>query len=422
MTGIGRLRAELSGEVIEPGSAGYDTARRPAMARFRDVRPRAVVRVASAEDVARTFGFAREAGVRVVPRGGGHCFAGRSSTEGIVVDLGLLRSISVQPNGFATIGAGARLGEVYDGLAEHGRTLPAGCGAGVGIAGLTLGGGLGLLGRRYGLTCDRLVAARVVLADGRIVECAEDREPELFWALRGAGGGQFGVVTSLVFDTVPAPEATRFTMTWPRAGAGEIIAAWQEWAPDAPDEVSANLTVTGDQVTLFGAAVNGLAVGSFERTVFPRGTTDLETLPWPDLKRSLSGPEPDGPAYSTSELFQRSLPAEAIARLLDAQTPGGELHFTALGGAYNRVPEEATAFAHRGERFMVEHVSGADPGWARRSREIVHPWGSGRVYPNFPDPELANAAEAYHGGNLARLREVKRRYDPDRLFHFHQSL
>ena len=105
MTGIGRLRAELSGEVIEPGSAGYDTARRPAMARFGDIRPRAVVRVASAGDVARTLGFAREVGLRVVPRGGGHCFAGRSSTGGIVVDLGLLRSISVRPNGFATIGA-----------------------------------------------------------------------------------------------------------------------------------------------------------------------------------------------------------------------------------------------------------------------------------------------------------------------------
>ncbi len=244
MTDFAPLRNGLTGEVIEPGAPGYEAVRRPAMPQFWPIRPQAVVRCASADDVASTLAFARRSGLHVAPRGGGHCFAGRSSTDGIVLDLRALRSVSVSTTGVATIGAGACLAEVYDALHEHGLTLPAGCGPTVGIAGLTLGGGLGILGRRYGLTSDRLLAAQVVLADGRIVRCDKDCSPDLFWALRGAGGGQFGVVTSLVFATVPAPEATRFVLTWPADDAAAVVAAWQEWAPDAPDEMSANLKIS----------------------------------------------------------------------------------------------------------------------------------------------------------------------------------
>jgi len=149
-------------------------------------------------------------------RGGGHCFAGRSSTAGLLLDLSPLNTISVNGDGLATIGPGARLAHIYEELHRHELTIPAGCGPTVGIAGLTLGGGLGLLGRRYGLTCDRLVGATVVLADGSVVTCDEQRDADLFWALRGAGGGQFGVVTSLVFAAVPSPSARRFELTWPR--------------------------------------------------------------------------------------------------------------------------------------------------------------------------------------------------------------
>src|SRR5919198_5378484 len=175
--------------------------------------------------------------------GGGPRLGGRSSTAGIVLDLASLDSITVADHGLATIGAGARLAQVYAALHVHGRTLPAGCGATVGIAGLTLGGRIGLLRRKHGLICDRLVGARVVLADGRIVDCDADREPELFWALRGAGGGQFGVVTSLIFDTVPEP-IIRLELTWPLGDAAAVATAWQGWAPDAPDELSANLAIS----------------------------------------------------------------------------------------------------------------------------------------------------------------------------------
>ncbi len=451
MTGLAELRKALTGDVIEPGAPGYETVRKPAMAQFWHVRPQVVIRCASVDDVVRTLGFARESGVHVVPRGGGHCFAGRSSTDGIVLDLTPLRSISVSPTGMATVGAGARLADVYDALHEHGLTLPAGCGPSVGITGLTLGGGLGILGRKYGLTCDRLLGAQVVLTDGRIVDCDADHEPDLFWALRGAGGGQFGVVTSLAFDTVPEPDTTRFELTWPAADAPAVIAAWQAWAADAPDDLSANLKlVAADgpvQVIMFGAMLGTQAdtAAQIAELVGQVGThPQSETragLPYSELKRSLLGigsagqPEETVPIVSKSEFFRQSLPATAIAELLDVfarDRPAGErreLNFTPMGGAYNRVPADASAFVHRSERFLLEHAAahresgkGAATQWARRSRAIVHPWGSGRVYQNFPDPDLTNWTEAYHGSNYSRLARLKRSYDPERLLHFHQAV
>jgi FAD/FMN-containing dehydrogenase len=203
----------LQGEVVLPSSPGYDSTRKPAIARFDDVLPQAVVLCGTPEDVSETISFARRFGMRTATRSGGHCFAGRSSTEGIVIDVSPMRSVSVSGS-MASVGAGARLGGVYDSLEEQGLTIPAGCGPTVGVSGLTLGGGLGILGRKHGLTSDHLLGARIVLADGRIVECDEHRDEELFWALRGAGGGNFGVVTSLVFETVQAPAATAFHVIW----------------------------------------------------------------------------------------------------------------------------------------------------------------------------------------------------------------
>jgi FAD/FMN-containing dehydrogenase len=192
------LATLVGGEVIVPRSATYETARKPAMARFDDVRPAAIARCETPADVAATIGFAQRGGLPVSIRCGGHSVAGRSSGDGIVIDVTPMDSVSID-NGNATVGAGVRLGELYDALYTHGVTLPAGCGPSVGIAGLTLGGGIGVLGRKHGLTCDRLRRAQVVLADGSVIECDENRDPDLFWALRGAGGGNFGVVTCLVF-------------------------------------------------------------------------------------------------------------------------------------------------------------------------------------------------------------------------------
>ena len=433
------LQAALDGELITPASAGYESARRPVQARFHAVRPIAVVRCASIRDVTRTLAFARHSGTHVVPRGGGHCFAGRSSTTGLVLDLSRFGGVTAQPDGHVRIGAGARLEQVYDALHRSRRAVPAGCGPTVGIAGLTLGGGLGLMGRLHGLTCDVLRGARVVLADGRVVDCDRDREPELFWALQGAGGGQFGVVTSLLFATAAEPLATRVDARWPEAAAADVVAAWQDWAPEAPDEMTANLKLVAEpgvplRVVVFGAALRrpepALALlESLAARVGVRPEIRHRVLTWRDLKRSFAGREPRdaGHMVSRSEFFSRSMPASALAALVDTLTDGEargrrELDFTAMGGAYNRVAPDASAFVHRSERFLLEHVARLGDSWLDRSWALAHTFGSGRVYPNFPDPELDDWASAYHGTNVERLRAIKRDYDPDRLFRFPQAI
>jgi FAD/FMN-containing dehydrogenase len=447
------LQGAIAGEVVLPGAPGYELARTPATPLLPDVRPLAVVRCGCAGDVAEVVALARRHGLVCVARSGGHCFAGRSSTRGIVIDVSPMRSVSVCGDA-ATVGAGARLGELYGSLAEHALTVPAGCGPTVGVAGLTLGGGLGILGRSRGLTCDSLRSARVVLADGRTVDCDEHHDADLFWALRGAGGGQFGVVTSLTFRAGPAPPATGFHLAWRLADAVKVIGAWQAWAPAGPDELAASLLVTVDGdverppvLTLFGAMLGAEQataelLGEFAARA---GAEPLSAatrhLPLHDTIRYLAGAgaESTGYTFSKSGFINRHLPEAAIAALVDHLTgervagQARELDFTPWGGAYNRVAVHATAFAHRDALFLLKHSAAVDRNapagerdaaraWLARSHALVHRWESGGVYPNFPDPDLTDWARAYHGANYARLRRVKARYDPDGYFRFHQAI
>ncbi|MEV0570552.1 FAD-binding protein, partial [Dactylosporangium sp. NPDC050588] len=257
--------ARVVDEVALPGSARFEALRRPADPRFHHVRPLAVVRCGTPAAVAATVAFVREEGLPAVLRGGGHDFAGRSTTTGVVIDLAPMHAVAVG-DGTVRVGAGATLAGVYDALDGTGQTIPAGCGPGVGIAGLTLGGGLGVLGRLHGLTCDRLRAAEVVLADGRVVTCDERTHADLFWALRG-GTGRFGAVTALTFATVPAPSMLGFRLTWPLPAPGQaaaaVVRAWQGWAPSAPDELAASLhlTVPADPALPPAASVVGTMAG-----------------------------------------------------------------------------------------------------------------------------------------------------------------
>jgi FAD/FMN-containing dehydrogenase len=430
----------LDGELFSPDSSGYEAIRRPVNLAYREVRPRLVVLCRSVSDVVGAMTYATATGDRIAPRGGGHCFAGRSSTDGIVLEMSGLDGISLAGDRVATIRAGARLGQVYAALHAYGRTLPAGCGPTVGITGLTLGGGIGLLGREQGLTCDHLIGAQVVLPDGSVVDCDHDHEPDLFWGLRGAGGGQFGVVTSLRFDTVAEPMTTRIEAHWPDIALGELVSAWQAWAPAAPDELTVNLTLVSEpgvpvQATLFGAAT--LEEGSTrellqELTVRAGVAPTIELrsgLPYQQLKSTFADPRdsPERALRIRSEFFSRPMAHCTLASLLTQlggpRTMGRrEITFTAMGGAYNRVAEDATAFAHRGERFLLEHIAEASDPWVDGSWATAHADGSGRVYPNFPDPALDDWAAAYHGGNYPRLAAVKNAYDPDRFLDFPQAI
>jgi FAD/FMN-containing dehydrogenase len=454
------LHEAIAGEVIRPGSPGYELARRPAIARFHDTRPRAVVCCRVPADVAETIAFARRHQIPAAARSGGHSFAGRSSTVGVVIDVTPMGSVSAG-GGVATAGGGTRLGAFYDTLAGQHLTVAGGCGPTVGVAGLTLGGGLGILGRAHGLTCDQLLAAQVVLADGRVADCDDHRDPELFWALRGAGGGNFGVVTSLTFRTVSAPAATGFHLTWPHRDAASVVQAWQAWAPAAPGELAASLLLTAageaghpPAVHVFGALVGteSAATALLDALAVRAGadpdSSFAQHLPYHETKRYLTRlgdqmrepaagqPAAAGHDFSKSEFFARRLPGDAIAALvagLGRQRPAGqsrELDFTPWAGAYNRPAADATAFPHRDALFLLKQTVSVDPGadaagreearrWLDGSWATVHPFGTGGVYPNFPDPELADEASAYYGVNLARLRRVKASYDPDGFFPFH---
>jgi FAD/FMN-containing dehydrogenase len=318
------------------------------------------------------------------------------------------------------------------------------------------------------VTSDRLVAAQVVLADGRIVDCDQHHEEELFWALRGAGAGNFGVVTSLVFGTVPAPAAmTNVHLVWPPARAAAVIEAWQGWAPLAPDElyVSLKLTAAGEldqpaSVDVYGALLGSeseaaqlldelvVRAGADPTWAWVKQLSFAETRRfWAELPvgeagggQAAHGPLAPPPyLFAKSEFFRRPLPPEAAAALVEhfvQGRPAGqarELDFNPWGGAYNRVPAEASAFVHRDALFQLKHAVVVDPQasteqkqaahrWVRRSWAVVHRWGSGRVFQNFADPELEGWADAYYGPNYPRLVRVKARYDPAGFFHPPQSL
>jgi FAD/FMN-containing dehydrogenase len=449
------LQRVIAGDVVPPGSPTYEQVARPQIAQFSDIRPEAVVLCRTPMDVVEAISFAQRSGLTTATRSGGHCFAGRSSTRGIVIDVSPMHKVMVKEN-VATVGAGARLGEIYDTLALDGVAIAAGCGPSVGIAGLVLGGGLGILGRKYGLTCDQLVRAQVVLADGRVVECDEHQHDNLFWAMRGAGGCQFGIVTQLVLRTIPAPTTTTLHLVWSHTHATEVIDAWQTWAPDAPDELAASLlvTTTGDEpasVHVFGAMLGteSDAVDLLSELVTRAGadpsSTSFHQLSFRAAKRHLAehgpgeAPSPQSFGFSKSEFFRQPLPRDAIAALMkhfsaDRTTGMGRvLDFTPWGGAYNRMQSDATAFVHRAERFLLKHdvflaaeaqskARHAAHSWLAQSWKLVHPWGSGGVYPNFPDPDLEDWTRAYHASNYERLLRVKATYDPNNFFQFHQGL
>ena len=442
------LRKSLTGELLLRDEPGYDAVRRPAIENFAEVRPLAVLRCATADDAATAAAWTSGEGLPVAVRSGGHCFAGTSTTEGLVIDVTPLNAVDVH-GARVRIGAGARLGPVYDQLAEHGLTLPAGCGPTVGISGLTLGGGLGILGRMYGVLSDRLVGAEIALADGRVVTCDESHEPDLFWLLRGGGGP--GVVTMLEFEAVPGRDGTGFHLRWPASAAAAVILAWQEWAPGTVDEMAASLLVSlgGERgrspvVSLFGAFTGSsaacraaiddlLAVVDVapEAAIYQHGGHR-------EIKRFLNqlevhgpgAPEPAGFMYCASEFFARPISADAVQELVTGlgigRAPGElrELDFMPWGGAYTRVRPDATAFAHRNGRFLLKHgLIGPPTGqhggraWLRRSWTLVHPWGTGGCYQNFPDPGLGDAADGhYYGGNAARVHQIRKRFDPNGTF------
>ncbi|MFI6499442.1 FAD-binding oxidoreductase [Nonomuraea typhae] len=440
------LRRVTEGEVVLPGNAGYAAARRIADPRFDQVSPRAVVRCVTEEDVRVAVDFARRHRLTPHPRSGGHSFAGNSTGPGLVIDVSLMDAVTVT-GAVARTGAGARSGALARTLDERERILPVGTCPEVGIAGLTLGGGIGTVGRRYGLTADNLREADVVLADGRAVTCGPSSHSGLFFALRGAGAGNFGIVTSLTFDTHPAPDVTLCFLRWPRRRAAETILAWQRWALTLPDQM-------WTQVLLHGAAAQTLVIACWcgppggdapviERLVTALGEPDSAGSHTARYPRSMDrlwaehglDDQVRQPRYSFQEDHQLPgpLPAHAAALLAEriAGRPDALCFLERQGGALGRDP--TTAWAHRDCPFGLFFWSEASPAdglsrviearnWSVALWQDLRPWASGQSYQNNVSPRRPDWARAYYGHHLDRLYAIKAAYDPGDLFHHPQGL
>ncbi|CCH28815.1 FAD-binding oxidoreductase [Actinosynnema sp. NPDC047251] len=431
----GRLR--LTGRLVLPGDPDYDAQRRPFNTLYDQRRPAAIALCATEDDVARCLEFASRERLPVAARSGRHSYAGYSVPEGgLVVDLAALDE--VRPGREAVVGAGTSMIGLYEALGAAGRLLPGGTCPSVGIGGLTLGGGISVVARKYGLTCDHLRGARVVTPDGCVRRVDAEHEPDLFWALRGGGGGNFGIVTSFRFDTFPARDLVPFALRTRPGAEVDVFGAWQEWVADLPDELWTGCTL--DMGRPPSARVGGCWVGSPEALTpwldrfaakAPVLSRDLRPMDYLTTMRyfanCLNGcaPVTGNRFVASSRMLRRAVDPQAAVRLVDRPVTGAVL-FDSFGGAISRVRPDATAFPHRdalaSAQIFVEGP-GLDESTARRElAQVRDGLGAGGGYVNYIDPQMPGWQDAYYGGNYARLHRVARRYDPDRVLAFPQSV
>lgn len=467
------LADRLQGSLIRPNSPNYAVARQLFNRRFDSVHPSAIAYAASPADVVACLAFAQRFGLPLAPRSGGHSYAGYSTTNGLVVDVSRMNAVTIDMGkGTATVGAGVRLIDVYAALAQDGLALTAGTCPTLGVAGVALGGGVGVLGRKLGLTCDNLLAAQIVLASGRVLTCDAEHDPDLYWALRGGGGGNFGVVTSFTFRVYPVGSLALCTLNWPWSAAAGVLDAWQTWAPQAPDELwsSCQFQATSDKQAEPIVQVNGVYMGnvaSLDGLLTPLlnqiGAAPTRRSIWQsDLLDAmmyeancgglsvgqchLPAQNPDGlltrsTFQSKSDYFTHLLPRQGIEELVSAiaacqasPTLGlGGPGIDAFGGAINRVAPDATAFVHRDALFSIQYaatwgahepnwIAGENSRWLTSMWQAMRPYASGGAYQNYIDPDLSTWQQAYYGANLPRLQRIKVAYDPGNFFHFAQSI
>ncbi|HTX30539.1 MAG TPA: FAD-binding oxidoreductase [Solirubrobacteraceae bacterium] len=447
----------IRGPVFTPDTPGYSGAARVYNMRFDSERPRWVARPLDASDVSNAIRWAVQHEVPMRARSGGHSYAGYSTLDGgLVLDLRKLSRISFDRRaGIATIGAGAQLIDVYAALAGRAATIPAGTCPSVGIGGHALGGGMGFAGRAFGLALDNLVALELVTADGLVRTVSERSEPELFWALRGSGGGNFAVVTQLSFRVHPLPPAASWViLSWPWSEAGDALAAWQDWQPGATDRFSSvfHLETSPEGPTAsvvgqyLGAARDLPHLLSSLRSV-PGATLSFEDEAYLPLQMRWAGcveqsfaschTEGTYPGGSllradfrgASDYVNRPLPAPGRAAATQAmearqgQPGSGAILFDAYGGAINRVASDDTAFVHRDSLCCLQYLTyTGDQGWIDDTRASMRPYVSGYCYQNYIDPTLRNWEHAYYGSNYRRLEAVRRQFDPEHRFKFPQGI
>ena len=444
---VEELRSRIAGELVTADDPTYDDARQ-VFFKGIDRRPLAVARVAGAEDVAAVINVARDAGLELAVRSGGHSIPGFGAVEGgLVIDLSAINEIQVDADrGTAWAGTGSAAGDYTLATAEYGRTTGLGDTASVGLGGITMAGGIGFLVRKAGLTIDNLLSAEVVTADGQIVQASADENPELFWGIRG-GGSNFGVVTWVELRLAAVSEIVGGMLILP--ATPQVIAGFIEAAQAATEDLStiANVMIA-PPLPFLPEAAHGKPV-MMAQLAYSGPVDDAESViapfrrlaePYADMVRPMryselfEGPAAEVGFMSGANFFADSLgtaEAEAILEGLPKSTAMMKaVQLRVLGGAMARVPNDATAFAHRDRGLFVNaaamYMDGAETdthnAWANEVADSLGRDGAGG-YVGFMGPaDEATVRAAYPGATWDRLREVKRRYDPDNLFRLNQNV
>lgn len=444
---VSELGATFGGQLLQPSDNGYDEARRVHNG-LVDKHPALIARCHGTADIVDAVGLARKLGLDVAVRGGGHNVAGRATIDdGLMIDLAPMKGILVNPRArTARAQGGVTWREFNRETQVHGLATTGGLVSTTGIAGLTLGGGLGWLMAKHGLALDNLQSAEIVTADGRVVTASTDENPDLFWAARG-GGGNFGIAASLEYRLHPVgPTIVGGLIAYPFEQARDVLRFFSDITRSLPDEMMmvAGLIHAADGS---GTKLAAMAVGHFgprevaEAAVKPIqqfGAPVLDAIapmPYCQLNTMLDGAYPRGALNYWKSSFLSGLSEETIERLIDSfakcPTPMGQLLLEHFHGAVSRVPVGATAFPHRAEGYnMVILSEWADPAisgpcieWARETYGTMGRFlASGRYVNYLGDDEPGDPAEAAYGPNYRRLREIKRTYDPENVFHMNQNI
>lgn len=467
------LRDALSGELVLPDDDSYRSARRAYLAHYDQTLPVAVAYCETARDVRECVRFAQDRDIPVAPRSGGHSILGWSTTTGLVIDMSRMNRVIARDRTTALIGPGAQAIDVIHSLAPLGLGAPTGYCPTVGTGGYLLGGGVGVTARKHGLGADQVTGAEVVLADGRIVRCSEDVEPDLFWALRGGGGGNFGIATEFEVRAFARTRLVNFSIHWPWSAAVDAFRAFQHWYVDAGDDLASLFTLllpdsaAGNEpfVNLDGSWYGDIEdlevllddlVGEVGHEPTLRTASDNRYLDsmmdWfscaeqTEVSCRLVSHNPEGVidrgtyAVARCQYLPEPAPASGVTAMIEAfeahRHPGQFriLWVWGMGGEASRPGPSDTAWAQRDAQFLMsnflqmhtpfpddEDIAAAKR-WADGAYAAADPYSTGGAYINFPDASLPDPARAYHGANLERLREVKRRYDPHGFFHFPQGV
>ena len=454
MSGVStdQLRGRIRGQLIQPSDGAYDQARRVYNAMI-DKRPGLIVVCADVADVIAAIDYARENRMLAAIRGGGHNGGGLGTCDGgIVIDLSRMKGVRVDPTAHtARVGGGCTWGEVDHATHAFGMAVPTGTISTTGVGGLTLGGGIGHLSRKHGLTIDNLLSADVVLADGRLVVASSDRNEDLYWALRG-GGGNFGVVTSFLFRLQPVKTVYAGPTFWPLEQADGVMKLYREFIDDAPEDVNgffAFLTVPPAPMFpehLHGRKVCGIvwcctgSVSEAEKTLKPvrqfgKPVFDhVGTMPHPVLQSLFDPLYPPGLQWYWKADFVKELSDKAVELHVEHASRLPTMHSTThlypVNGAVQRIGRSETAFSYR-DVTWAEVIVGVDPdpankgritAWAKEYWDALHPYSAGGAYVNFMMEEGQDRVRATYRDNYQRLAMVKKKYDPTNFFRVNQNI